>query len=88
MDIIKIIAQPYVIEILNELKKPRRYKELKSVCKNDRTLTKRLKMLKGMGFIEIIPIKNEEDKFLNSYRITKKGKELLNEVKKLKTWES
>jgi len=84
MNIIKIIAQPYVIEILSELKTPKRYKELKSVCKNDRTLTKRLKMLKGEGFIEIIPVKNEKDKFLNSYRITKKGEELLNKVKKLK----
>ena len=83
LDVIKLIAQPYALNILSALKKPKRYKDLKSVCKNDRTLAKRIKVLKEMELIEPIALK-EREKYTNFYRLTKNGYLVLAEIEKLK----
>jgi DNA-binding HxlR family transcriptional regulator len=83
MNIIKIIAQPYVLEILEALKKPKRYRDLKPVCKNDRTLTKRINNLQELGLVESVALK-EGNKYVNFYRLTNKGRNFLAKIEKLK----
>ncbi len=83
LDLIKLIAQPYAIDILKGLDTPKRYNELKKICKNDRTLTKRLKTLQGKDLIEPVAVK-KGSKYLNFYKITDRGKNLLSKVESLK----
>ncbi len=79
--LIKLLAQPYTLDILKALKKPKRYKELKQVCKNDRTLAKRIKKLQELGFIEPIALK-EEGKYINFYKLTEKGEKVLAKIER------
>ena len=80
--LIKVLVQPYTINILEALKKPERYKNLKMVCKNDRTLAKRIKELQELMLIEPIALK-EKGKYVNFYKLTKKGEDVLNKIEKL-----
>jgi len=83
VSLIKLLAQPYALEILRELKKPRRYRDLKKVCGNDRTLSKRLRELTEIGYIEAVALRCDKGKFANYYKLTKKGIALLEKVKKI-----
>jgi DNA-binding HxlR family transcriptional regulator len=83
IDIIKFLAQPHTIEILKVLRKPKRYKDLKNVCKIDRTLAKRLKYLQELKLVETIALK-EGGKYINFYKLTKRGEEILRKIEKLK----
>jgi DNA-binding HxlR family transcriptional regulator len=81
--ILRIISQPYVLELLNAMIKPKRFKELVSICKNERTLTLKLKVLHKNGLVDVAPIK-EGNRYFNSYRTTKKGIKVLKMIGKLK----
>ena len=83
IDAIKLLARPYILELLEGLKSPKRFKDLKRICKNDKTLAKRLKELREFGLVDVVPLK-EKGKFVNFYTITKKGKVLLKKIKELK----
>jgi DNA-binding HxlR family transcriptional regulator len=84
LDIIRFVARPYVIEVLNALKEPKRYKELKLVCNNDKTLAKRIKELNDLELIEPVAVKSKS-KYANFYSITKKGLDILKKIEKLRT---
>jgi DNA-binding HxlR family transcriptional regulator len=83
LNIIRLIAQSYVLEILGELKRPRRFKELRAVCGNKRTLSKKLDMLENIGFVETVAVKDQAGRYVNMYRITRRGKLLLVRLKQL-----
>jgi DNA-binding HxlR family transcriptional regulator len=83
INLIKLLAQPYTIQILEALKKPSRYKDLKEVCKSDRTLAKRVRELQELMLIEPMALK-EKGKYINFYKLTKKGEEVLRKIEKLK----
>ena len=82
LKILRILTQAYVVEILEALKTPKRFIELTKICKNERTLTLRLKMLQEKGFITTIPVK-DRGKFFNSYVLTDEGKKVLEFAKKI-----
>jgi DNA-binding HxlR family transcriptional regulator len=81
--ILRIISQPYVLDLLNAMEKPKRYKELVLVCKNERTLTLKLKILHKNGLIDVAPIR-EGNRYFNSYKTTKKGVKVLKMIGELK----
>jgi DNA-binding HxlR family transcriptional regulator len=83
LDIIKLVAQPYNIELLRELKVPQRFNELKKICRNDRTLAKRIKALQDNGLIGPVAVK-KGGKYINFYKTTDRGKNLLKKVESLK----
>ena len=82
LEILRLLTQAYVVNILEVLKTPKRFKELTKICKNERTLTLRLKMLQEKGLITTIPVK-DRGKFFNSYVLTDKGKKVLEFAKKI-----
>lgn len=83
VDLIKLIAHPYASEILEALKKPKRYKELKLICKNDRTLTNRIKELQEFGLIVSVALK-DGNKYTNFYELSGAGHALLRKIDKLR----
>ena len=83
IDIIKFLAHPHTIEILKVLRKPKSYKDLKNFCKTYRTLAKRLKYLQELKLVETIALK-EGGKYINFYKLTKRGEEILRKIEKLK----
>jgi len=64
------------------LKRLKRYRNLKEVCENNRILAKRIKMLLGFVFIESVAFK-EENRYVNCYKLTKRGEKFLARVEKL-----
>ena len=83
INVIKLLARPYVLELLKSLKKPKRFRDLKKVCKNDKTLAKRIKELQENGLIECVGIK-ENKRYINHYKLTKRGELILKKVNELK----
>lgn len=79
----EIILQRYIIEILNQLERPRRYGELQSKIKTRRTLSTKLSKLKRYGLIDVTPIL-VGNRYVSSYAITAKGKKILQLLEKLK----
>lgn len=82
-DIIQLVMQPYVLDILNELDKPRRFNDLRECVKNGRTLSLKLSQLLKQGLIEKSPLKDEKGSYVNSYVISKKGKEIVKKLEKM-----
>ncbi|MGI0141042.1 MAG: winged helix-turn-helix transcriptional regulator [Candidatus Micrarchaeales archaeon] len=81
-DIVQIIMQPYILDLLKELKKPRRFNDLRKTVKNGRTLTLKLQRLRKYGLIEDFALKTEKG-FVNSYIISKKGKDIISKLEKI-----
>jgi len=81
--ILRIISQPYVLELLNAMIKPKRFKELVGVCNNERTLTLKLKVFQKNGLIDVFPVR-EGNRYFNSYKITNRGIKVLKMIKELK----
>lgn len=79
---IKLIGQPYVLEILNALDNPKRFSELKQVCKNERTLSKKLSLLRQNVLIDVMPVLIKS-RYENHYKLTAKGKEFLKKIKSI-----
>lgn len=78
----EIILQRYVIEILNELKKPKRYGELQLKIRTRRTLSAKLSKLKAYGLIVVKPILMG-NRYVSSYSTTEKGKKILKLLEKI-----
>jgi len=81
-DIRDIILQSYILDILHELKTPKRFGELSKKIKTKRTLSTKLNKLRQYGLIEITPIL-VNNKYMNSYVISSKGKRVIAVLEKL-----
>ena len=72
------VAKPYALDILGELNRDnRRFSELKSLCKSQKTLTVRLYELEELGAIKKIIETPKKSKIIVFYTITEKGKKIL-----------
>jgi DNA-binding HxlR family transcriptional regulator len=78
----EIILQRYVIDILRELKTPKRYGELQAKIRTRRTLSTKLFKLKKYGLINVVPILIG-NRYVSSYSITNKGKKIINLLEKM-----
>ena len=78
-----IILQRYVLDILRELKTPKRYGELHDKIKTKRTLSTKLSKLKKYGLIKVTPIQ-VGNRYVSSYVITNKGRKINEVLKRLK----
>jgi len=67
-DIIQLVMQPYVLDILNALDKPKRFNDLLKYVKNRKTLSLKLPKLMEYGLIEHHPFKTEKG-YVNTLRI-------------------
>ncbi len=84
-ELFHLIFEPYILNILNNLKAGRkRFKDLKQLTKNDRTLSSKLKKLKELGLINTEPIEKDE-KFFTGYNITDKGIKIIKALDKIQT---
>ena len=81
-DIIQLMMQPYVIDILNALDKPKRFNDILKYVKNRKTLSLKLPKLMKYGLIEHFPLKTPKG-YVNSYIISKKGKDIVNKLERL-----
>ena len=82
-DVRDLVLQPYVLDILRELKTPKRFNDLVKVIKNKGTLTIKLTKMKEFGLIKTVPMK-VEDNYANSYVVSKKGEALLKKLEEIK----
>ncbi len=83
LDIIRIVLQPYVLDILHALEnEPKRFVELKKYVRSEMTLSSKLSRLLKYGLIEIVPLKTER-RYMNAYIISKKGKEIVKKLEKI-----
>ncbi len=82
MKLIKLVGQPYVFEIMEALNKPKRFSELKHVCKNEKTLSKKLNLLRQNSLIDVMPIL-VRNKYENHYKLTTKGEAFLKKLKEI-----
>lgn len=82
-DIVKLAMEPYVLDILNALNEPKRFNDLIKYVKNRKTLSLKLPKLMKYGLIEYHPIKTDKG-YANSYIISKKGRELVEKLNKLR----
>lgn len=82
-DIIQLVMQPYVLDILHLLDEPKRFNDLRTCVKNGRTLSLKLTQLLKYGLIEKSPLKNEKGSYVNSYIISKKGREFVKKLEKI-----
>ena len=77
------ILQPYILDILHALvNQPKRFGDLKRYVNNERTLSLKLSRLQDYGLIKMEHVK-VDDKYINRYNITNKGKGILESLKKL-----
>jgi DNA-binding HxlR family transcriptional regulator len=75
-DIRDIILQRYVLDILRELKSPKRYGGLQKKIRTRRTLSSKIAKLRGHGLIEVTPIL-VGNRYVSSYALTEKGKKII-----------
>jgi len=72
-----VILQSYVIEILRELKLPKRFNDIqKNVDITNQTLSVKLLKLKEYGLVRVTP-SLEDGKYVNKYALTEKGRRIL-----------
>jgi DNA-binding HxlR family transcriptional regulator len=81
-DLLQLLLEPYVIDLLTALSKPKRFNDLVKYVKSRQTLTLKLSKLLKQGLIEHFPLKIKEG-YANSYVISKKGKALVAKLEKL-----
>lgn len=81
-DLVQLVMQPYVLDILKALRKPKRFNDLLKHVKNRKTLSLKLPKLMKYGLIEHYPLKTENG-YVNSYIVSKKGKEIVNKLEKI-----
>lgn len=83
ISVVKLVLEPYVLDILKELSKsPKRFSALSKICKNERTLSKKLRLLEESELLENTPLK-VGNKYVNSYTITSRGKSILKAIMSL-----
>ena len=84
LQMLNLILQPYVLEILRELKKnPKRFKELQKFVKNERTLSQKLAKLQDYRLVGMTHLK-ADGRYVNFYIITNLGKEVLRAIENIK----
>jgi len=72
------MSQPYAYEILNELRElPMRFKDFSSVCRVEKTRSKRLKELISIGLIVLTTSTRFGERPTIVYGITRTGKKIL-----------
>lgn len=81
-DLVHLVMEPYVLDILHALDKPKRFSDLIQYVKNRKTLSIKLSKLLKYGLVEHFPLK-VADGYANSYTISKKGMKLLKGLEKL-----
>lgn len=81
-DLKDFVLQPYVLAILKELRKPKRFNDLAKTIRNRGTLTAKLSKMKTLGLVQTLP-KKVQDNYANFYVLSKKGKALLAKLEKL-----
>lgn len=81
-DLVQLVMQPYVLDILKALDKPKRFNDLLKYVKNRKTLSLKLPKLMKYGLIGHHPLKTENG-YVNSYIISKKGKEIVSKLEKI-----
>ena len=82
-DVRNIILQPYVVDILRELKSPKRFNDLMKVIKNKGTPTIKLSKMKEFGLIKTVPVK-VDDNYVNSYVVSERGRIILKKLEEIK----
>ncbi|MFZ3077396.1 MAG: winged helix-turn-helix transcriptional regulator [Candidatus Aenigmatarchaeota archaeon] len=82
IETIRLVGQPYILEILNALAKHKRFSELKDICKNERTLSKKLNILRQNGLIDVMPVL-VKNRYENHYKLTKKGEDFLKKIRSI-----
>ena len=78
-----LVLQTYVLDILKELKSPKRFSDLTKIIKNKGTLTIKLSKMKEYSLIRAVPTKIG-DNYANSYVISEKGKLILKKLEEIK----
>jgi len=81
-DVVQLVMQPYVLDMLNALNKPKRFSDLLKYVKNRKTLTLKLSKLLKQELIEHYPMKVKEG-YANSYIISKKGREIIDKLDRM-----
>jgi DNA-binding HxlR family transcriptional regulator len=71
-----VVLQPYVIEILKELKQPKRFKDLQDRITTQQTLSVKLSKLKNYGLVATVPIM-VKGKYVNGYVLSETGKKII-----------
>lgn len=87
-NILQVLGRSHAIEILNSLnKEPKRFLDLKDVCRSNRTRVERLRELEEKGLVRTVP-KLIERRAYTLYEITVLGKDALDLAEKLLGLES
>lgn len=81
-DLKGFVLQSYVLDVLKELKSPKRFSNLAVKVQNRGTLAVKLSKMKKLGLIQTVAMK-VDDSYVNSYTLSKKGKRLLKVLEKL-----
>jgi DNA-binding HxlR family transcriptional regulator len=82
-EVLRLIFEAYVLNILRSLTdKPKRFSELRKDVETKRTLAIKLNKLLDYKLIELVPLK-VKNRYANYYKISEKGKKLLNNLEKL-----
>ncbi len=71
-----LVLQPYIVDILKELRQPKRFTDLHVKIKSRQTLSVKLKSLSRTGLIKQTPLL-VKGKYANAFVISEKGKKLL-----------
>jgi hypothetical protein len=82
-DVRNTVLQPYILNILRELKSPKRFRDLAKIIRNKGTLTIKLSRMKELDLIKTIPIKVDGN-YVNSYLISKRGKAILKKLEEIR----
>lgn len=83
VSLIPLIGEKFIFEIMKSLAKgPKRYNELKKACLNTRTRTIKISKLKDAGLVKA-EIGEERKRSVVRYRLTKKGEDVLEQLRRL-----
>ena len=80
----QLIAKKYTYDVLKALEKyPKRFKDLVEACEGEKMRTQRLKELENSGLIAV-DIKRIGRRPVSLYKLSKRGKSILEIVKKMR----
>jgi DNA-binding HxlR family transcriptional regulator len=81
--LVPLLGERYVINILeNLLDSEKRFVDLSNICPNEKTRTAKLRKLEASGLIETVSLKTGK-RFFVHYKLTEKGKTILQELMKI-----
>jgi DNA-binding HxlR family transcriptional regulator len=83
-NLVSLVNDYHALEILSSLaESQKRFVDLETVCKNERTRTQKLRILENFKLVETTPVKVKKKAFLY-YKPTERGKRFLKEVREFK----